>query len=503
MTNRSSRSLAVLALLLAAAASAAPGCSTSATRPESSSAPPATVSPVVEHGLRLFARHCALCHGERGDGRGPAAEFLFPAPRDFTRGQFLLVSTPNGAPNDADLVRVLRRGMPGSAMPSWNHLPARDLLALAQAVRQLAVDGLAERLENEALERGEQVDGLELAREWLEPMHSLPAVEAPPANQAVLARGRTLYEQSCAACHGADGRGEREPRWNDDGSLNWARDFGAGVLKGGASFEELSWRLQCGLPGTAMPAVELNDADLGALVRWVQMLAPEEASWRLVQQPKVLRAVRVMSTPQAVDDIEWNAGPQTRFVLSPLSWDRDAIFELSASAVHDGEQLAIRLRWDDPSEDGPGGELLADALALAFAAHANAPLVGMGSGEDPLAIWYWRAAARPSEQSALAPHETLGGPAAGASSVRKIEARSFGSLETGPDAVLQAQARRTATGWEVIFVHPLGALTAGGPEGLALVARRSLPFALACWNGGAGDRAGRKSFTIWQQIALE
>ena len=126
----------------------------------------------------------------------------------------------------------------------------------------------------------------------------------------------------------------------------------------------------------------------------------------------------------------------------------------------------------------------------------------MGSGQDPLAIWHWRAAPRPSEQSALAPHESLG-TASSASSVRKIEARSFGSLETGPDETLYARARRTATGWEVIFVHPLGALVPGGPAGLALSSGRSLPFALACWNGAAGDRAGRKSFTIWQQIALE
>ena len=37
---------------------------------------------------------------------------------------------------------------------------------------------------------------------------------------------------------------------------------------------------------------------------------------------------------------------------------------MRASAVHDGKQLGIRLRWDDATEDGPGGELLADAIAV-------------------------------------------------------------------------------------------------------------------------------------------
>ena len=102
MTNRSSRAAAALVLLLCGAAFAIPGCSTSEPRPESATDASARKSPVVEHGLRLFAKHCALCHGDRGDGRGSAAEYLFPAPRDFTSGQFLLVSTPSGAPNDAD-----------------------------------------------------------------------------------------------------------------------------------------------------------------------------------------------------------------------------------------------------------------------------------------------------------------------------------------------------------------------------------------------------------------
>jgi mono/diheme cytochrome c family protein len=29
----------------------------------------------------LFDQHCAQCHGEKGDGNGPAARFLYPKPR--------------------------------------------------------------------------------------------------------------------------------------------------------------------------------------------------------------------------------------------------------------------------------------------------------------------------------------------------------------------------------------------------------------------------------------
>lgn len=40
---------------------------------------------VVEAGKKVYEKKCIHCHGEKGDGKGPAAPFLFPPPRDFTR----------------------------------------------------------------------------------------------------------------------------------------------------------------------------------------------------------------------------------------------------------------------------------------------------------------------------------------------------------------------------------------------------------------------------------
>ena len=35
-------------------------------------------------GKDIYLRRCAGCHGAKGDGKGPAAEFLAPKPFDFT-----------------------------------------------------------------------------------------------------------------------------------------------------------------------------------------------------------------------------------------------------------------------------------------------------------------------------------------------------------------------------------------------------------------------------------
>jgi hypothetical protein len=46
-----------------------------------------------EKGESLYAARCQQCHGEEGDGLGPAAERLNPPPRDFTFGFYKFKST--------------------------------------------------------------------------------------------------------------------------------------------------------------------------------------------------------------------------------------------------------------------------------------------------------------------------------------------------------------------------------------------------------------------------
>ncbi len=59
---------------------------------------------------------CLLCHGAKGDGKGPLATQYNPPPRNFACKE-----TVNGIP-DGHLFWIVRYGSPGTAMP-----PARDL----------------------------------------------------------------------------------------------------------------------------------------------------------------------------------------------------------------------------------------------------------------------------------------------------------------------------------------------------------------------------------------
>ena len=76
----------------------------------------------------LFGQNCSSCHGEQGDGLGPAAAALAPAPANFHIEQ----------PSSERALEVLAHGVPGSAMPGWSgQLADGDRRLLARYVRSL------------------------------------------------------------------------------------------------------------------------------------------------------------------------------------------------------------------------------------------------------------------------------------------------------------------------------------------------------------------------------
>src|SRR5579859_2859431 len=92
----------------------------------------------IEAGKSVYLEHCSACHGEKGDGAGPASVWLFPRPRDFSAGMFKIKSTPGTAlPTDEDLFNTVTRGMAGSSMPSFTYLSAQERREAVQYIKYL------------------------------------------------------------------------------------------------------------------------------------------------------------------------------------------------------------------------------------------------------------------------------------------------------------------------------------------------------------------------------
>ena len=205
-------------------------------------------------GKPLYIRECAGCHGERGDGAGPAAAFLDPKPRDFTKKRFKLRTTEGQVPATADVLRTIERGIPGSAMPSFAFLTSDERNKIAAYVLYVA-------------------DALDTP----EPAIVAPGA-APPTTPESTERGQALYaEMRCGACHGALGRGDgpaaAELR-DSDGVPIEVRDFTGGEFRGGGEREDLYYRFVNGMDGTPMPAYgdSIKGTDRWALVDYVRSL---------------------------------------------------------------------------------------------------------------------------------------------------------------------------------------------------------------------------------------
>jgi mono/diheme cytochrome c family protein len=89
----------------------------------------------LEKGYTAYTLYCRACHGDNGDGQGPAALGLRPPPRDFRLGKFKFAAVPAGElPSDQDLRRIIRQGLAGTAMLPWE-LPDNELDATIQYIK--------------------------------------------------------------------------------------------------------------------------------------------------------------------------------------------------------------------------------------------------------------------------------------------------------------------------------------------------------------------------------
>ncbi len=193
-------------------------------------------------GERLFVAWCSGCHGRAGDGDSEAARFMFPKPRDLTAGQYKFRTTASGAlPLRDDLLRTIRKGLPGTEMPSWEEtLTERQLRDLV-----LYVETLSDRFE---LEERYPADVLV----------DFENLQVPELTDELLARGAQVYaEMKCASCHGETGRGDGPAADQYDrrkGSDTEVFDFTYGVYKGGSTAPDLYRTFVTGLDGTPMPS---------------------------------------------------------------------------------------------------------------------------------------------------------------------------------------------------------------------------------------------------------
>ncbi|MEC4674979.1 MAG: c-type cytochrome [Nitrospirota bacterium] len=83
----------------------------------------------TEKGNVVYESHCLHCHGHSGKGDGPIGKALIPPAADLTAVE---------KKSDNTLLKTIRNGIPGTAMPSWkNDLSGQEIEDVLAYIRQL------------------------------------------------------------------------------------------------------------------------------------------------------------------------------------------------------------------------------------------------------------------------------------------------------------------------------------------------------------------------------
>jgi mono/diheme cytochrome c family protein len=86
---------------------------------------------MATHGATVYANTCAVCHGPKGLGDGPAGMSLNPKPRNLVEGKW----TKGG--DSISLFNTATKGIPGTSMAAFGHLPVKDRWALVQFIHSI------------------------------------------------------------------------------------------------------------------------------------------------------------------------------------------------------------------------------------------------------------------------------------------------------------------------------------------------------------------------------
>ncbi|SUZ56518.1 uncharacterized protein METZ01_LOCUS9372, partial [marine metagenome] len=155
---------------------------------------------LLEKGKKVYFKRCVWCHGVEGGGDGPSADRLFTRPRNFIQGTFKIRTTDSGElPMEADLIKTVKNGLQGSAMPAWGEFLGEDeIVSVVNFVKTLVQDRDFDDTEDEEV------------TDQMAELGPNPYGTSGPYHlgipQAGIDAGKELFiKNKCFECHGGEG----------------------------------------------------------------------------------------------------------------------------------------------------------------------------------------------------------------------------------------------------------------------------------------------------------
>ncbi|MGH7259227.1 MAG: c-type cytochrome [Nitrospiraceae bacterium] len=342
---------------------------------------PLPAAEMIEAGKRVYFTKCVWCHGVDGAGDGPAADRLWPRPRNFNQGTFKIRHTASGelplfdakkpVKGQNDLFETVTHGLPGSAMPSWEGILTDEqrLQVLSFVTSQLVKD---RKFDDKVTETQTVLNMDELVK---------TQIKSSPES---IEKGKQLFvDKKCFECHGAEGRG-------DGNAFNLKDDWGFAIQPAN---QRKCWNFRgsrqdpydvrnifrtfsTGVNGTPMPSFADNTTveERWHIANFVQSLCERDTKGNpleidpLTDKPKVkfviLSGVVEGEIPDDPDHELWQKR-ERRIVLfggqithKPRNFVNriDDVWVKSLYSAKD-KQIAFLFQWDDRTNSKAEGKL--------------------------------------------------------------------------------------------------------------------------------------------------
>jgi DMSO reductase family type II enzyme heme b subunit len=166
-------------------------------------------------------------------------------------------------------------------------------------------------------------------------------------------------------------------------------------------------------------------------------------------------------------------------------------------ALEDGQDMAVRVSWDDTSKNDTLGTTPSDSAAIQLPIDpTHLPYQCMGQSSSRVNIWQWRAAL---EREAL---DTQGAFAreVGTAGVQNYTSNGICKAVETPGLSPRVQSHHDGNGWHVVFHR---ALSKGDMGSAPINAEAGTSIAFAVWNGERGEARGMKAVSTWNTLSFQ
>ncbi len=420
-----------------------------------------------EKGKIIYGQWCSSCHGEKGDGKGPAADFVWPKPRDFTKGTYKFKSTGSGEPAlDSDIIRTIREGNPGTSMPAWTRFSDDEVKALTVYLKQFSPDTFS-------------IQG------------TLFKIGNPPGSkEKMIALGRELYQSvKCWECHGKGGRGDGEKGWQEKFKDDWgnkiypADQTSPWAYRAGSDVKDVIKTISVGFDGTPMTSYgdTVSEEKRWALAYYVQ-------SQQLTRKlGPALRVKKMNIIPSSTDDPAWQSVDYLdlpmagQVVFDPRDFTA-LITNARVRGVYTGSELAVMVEWTDKQQNKGDDGLPPDATRIQFPTkptEGSRPYLFMGNKKLGVNIWQWKAS------------DNLGVEltAAGPENIAQQEKQDVKVIGTYTDGLYRILFRRS--------------LNTGDEKHTVFESGKFMPFAVTLYDGRNNEQDKKGAISAWYYMIPE